>query len=132
VENNIKRNRHRATGCSEMQGLVGRKVAQQITTFLVLATSGLACIATFLFGSIWAILLVVGFVIFDLALYFRWLSGKRRVQYPIVPPEGRGDMYLPRTDIPRPVVEDFRKIEEKKRKFKKLNRLMRRTKRVAK
>lgn len=115
-----------------MQGLVGRKVAQQITTFLVLATSGLACIATFLFGSIWAILLVVGFVIFDLALYFRWLSGKRRVQYPIVPPEGRGDMYLPRTDIPRPVVEDFRKIEEKKRKFKKLNRLMRRTKRVAK
>jgi len=48
-----------------------------------------------------------------------------KLHYPLVPPEGRTDWYLPTTDIPRPVIEDYRKIEEKKRKFSKLNKMLR-------
>jgi len=50
---------------------------------------------------------------------------KRQAALPLVPPEGRTDWYLPTTDIPRPVIEDYRKIEEKKRKFSKLNKMLR-------
>ena len=43
----------------------------------------------------------------------------------MVPPEGRGDVYLPRTDIPRPIHEDFRRIEEKKRRLEKIRKMTR-------
>jgi hypothetical protein len=49
---------------------------------------------------------------------------KKEPRYPLVPPEGRGDVYLPRTDIPRPVYEDFRKIEEKKRSFARVRKMV--------
>jgi hypothetical protein len=42
----------------------------------------------------------------------------------LVPPEGKQDMYLPRTDIPRPVFEDFRKMKEKKQRLAKLRRMV--------
>lgn len=49
---------------------------------------------------------------------------KKHPKYPLVPPEGKGDIYLPRSDIPRPIFEDFRKMREKKRKFDSIRRLM--------
>jgi hypothetical protein len=49
---------------------------------------------------------------------------KKEPRYPLVPPEGRVDVYLPRTDIPRPVYEDFRKIEEKKRSFARVRKMV--------
>jgi hypothetical protein len=45
-----------------------------------------------------------------------------------VPPDGKGDMYLPRTNIPRSLYADFREMREKKRKFEKMRRMMRRRK----
>lgn len=49
---------------------------------------------------------------------------KKHPKYPLVPPEGKGDIYFPRSDIPRPIFEDFRKMREKKRKFDSIRRLM--------
>jgi hypothetical protein len=53
---------------------------------------------------------------------------RRRPQYPLVPPEARPDMYLPRTDIPRPIYQDSRTMEEKKRKIEKLRKMTRKKK----
>jgi len=53
---------------------------------------------------------------------------KKKPQYPLVPPEGKGDTYLPRTDIPRPIYADFREIREKKRKFEKIKKMARKKK----
>ena len=62
---------------------------------------------------------------FDMYLFYLLLIVRRKPQYPLAPPEGKWDMYLPRTDIPRPVIADFREIEEKKRKFAKIKQMNR-------
>lgn len=43
----------------------------------------------------------------------------------MVPPEGKADIYS-RANIPRPIHEDFRRMEEKKKMFANLNKLRRR------
>ncbi len=82
-----------------------------------------------LLESVWAVAIVLAFF----ALGFYWIfikfQKKRKPRYPLVPPEGKPDVYLPRTDIPRPIVEDFRRMEEKRRKFEKLKKLSRKKKR---
>ena len=62
-----------------------------------------------------------------LFLYVR-LYQKKEARYPIVPPEGKTDIYFPRTDIPRPVHADFRKMQEKRQKLAKIKKKMRRKK----
>jgi hypothetical protein len=66
-----------------------------------------------------------------IALYADWFYirhyKKRKLRYPIVPPEGKGDIYS-RASIPRPIYEDFRRMQEKRKKFGKLNKLLRRMK----
>lgn len=63
------------------------------------------------------------------ALYADWFYvryyKKKKPRYPIVPPEGKSDIYS-RANIPRPIYEDFRRMQEKKKRFAKLNRLRRR------
>ena len=46
----------------------------------------------------------------------------------MVPPEAKADIYFPRTDIPRPIHEDFRRMEEKRRRLAKIKKKMRRKK----
>lgn len=48
-------------------------------------------------------------LIFYCFFLYRYSRGKWRTKYPIVPPEGRTDIYFPRTDIPRPIHEDTRR-----------------------
>jgi hypothetical protein len=78
--------------------------------------------------SIWAVAIILA----SSALGFYWIfirfHKKRKPRYPLVPPEGKPDVYLPRTDIPRPIFEDFRRMEEKKRKLEKLKKLSRKKK----
>jgi len=64
------------------------------------------------------------FIYFYFIRHFR----KEKLRYPLVPPEGKGDVYLPRTDIPRPIYEDMRRAREQRRKFAKLDKLRRRKK----
>jgi hypothetical protein len=99
------------------------------TLVLVLLVNMFAMVSAFLLQSILAVLVISGVFVLDLCLYYLRAVKKRRVRYPLVPPEGRGDAYLPRSNIPRPVVEDFRRLHEKQKKFKKLREMMRRRKR---
>jgi hypothetical protein len=70
--------------------------------------------------------IILGLTVFSLSFWFYSMrQRKRRVQYPLVPPEGKADVYFPRTRIPRPIHEDFRKMEERKRKLKKLRKMTR-------
>jgi len=55
---------------------------------------------------------------------------KEKLRYPLVPPEGKSDVYFPRTKIPRPIYEDMRRAREQRRKFAKLDRLRRRKKQL--
>jgi hypothetical protein len=80
-------------------------------------------------GSFWLVSAISIVATVDIYWYYvRRIKGKK-LQYPLVPPEGKGDVYLPRSNIPRPVHADFRASEERRRKFAKLNRLLRRKKR---
>jgi hypothetical protein len=45
-------------------------------------------------------------------LNHRFVYKKAKAKYPLAPPEGRMDIYFPRTDIPRPVHEDVRRYPE--------------------
>jgi len=74
----------------------------------------------------WATAVMLGITVATLVFWFYSMrQRKRRVQYPIVPPEGKPDIYFPRTKIPRPIHEDFRKMDERKRKLKKLRKMTR-------
>jgi hypothetical protein len=96
---------------------------------LALAVNGCALAAAVLLRDIWIALVCLDLMAFlGYASYVR-LRLKRKLRYPLVPPEGKPDMYVPRTDIPRPVTEDYRKLEEKKRKFAGIRKMI--SKRVA-
>jgi len=78
-----------------------------------------------IFGIIYTSPFLVGFVIYCFFLY-RFYQGKES-KYPIVPPEGRTDIYFPRTDIPRPIHEDTRRYPKffktkRKKRYRKAER----------
>ncbi|UCE95885.1 MAG: hypothetical protein JSV51_09330 [Candidatus Bathyarchaeota archaeon] len=66
------------------------------------------------------------FIIYCYIAYHSVYKGKKP-KYPIVPPEGRPEIYFPRTDIPRPIHEDERKhsVFFKRKKMRKYGRLQR-------
>ena len=100
------------------------KKTAQFVIILAFAADGLALASAVLLQSFWGVIICLGGIAFGIySLYVRFVL-KRRLRYPLVPPEGKPDMYVPRTDIPRPVIEDFRKIEEKRRKFAKIKKLV--------
>ena len=59
-----------------------------------------------------------GFIFYSYLVYSAtYLKVKRK--YPLVPPEGRPDIYFPRTNIPRPIYEDAQRARERAKLFKK-------------
>jgi len=76
--------------------------------------------------SLAAISFLVCFLVYCYFLY-RFVYKRAEPKYPLVPPEGRMDIYFPRTRIPRPIHEDVRRypefFEKKKRKYKRTRRV---------
>ncbi len=105
---------------------------QKIVAYTVFGLIFIACLValaiTILFQIVIGIFIAVVVAAFDAYFFYVRFMRHRRVRYPLVPPEGRRDWYLPTTNIPRPVIEDYRKIKEKKRRLAKVNRMMRRGK----
>lgn len=95
---------------------------------LILITCAVALTGAILLQSIYAAMICVGIIAIDLYWFYVRYHLRRKPRYPLVPPEGKGDIYLPRTNIPRPVYEDFREMKERKRKLAKIRRMMRRKK----
>ena len=97
---------------------------------LVFIAAAIAFVVALPLHPLVAYFVVPATVAVEFLMYFCHVrcSKKERVRYPLVPPEGRGDVYFPRSKIPRPIHEDMRRVEEQRRKFAKLDRLRRRKK----
>jgi len=110
---------------------VGRREKRLLDLWIILILIGnvLAFASVVTFGGLWYVLAVLVVIAVDIYWYYvRRVKGKKP-RYPLVPPEGKGDAYLPRTNIPRPVYADFREVEEKRRKFAKLGKMLHKKKR---
>jgi len=93
-----------------------------LTSLLCANVLGVAML--FFFPNLWTVLFLLSAIIFDIYALSVRSARKKKIQYPLVPPEGRPDGYLPLTSIPRPVIEDYRKIEEKKRRFARIRKIV--------
>jgi len=60
-------------------------------------------------------------------LLYHFVYKREKPKYPMVPPEGRMDIYFPRTNIPRPIYEDVQRYPaffgKKKRKYERTRRV---------
>ncbi len=105
--------------------LVGRKKAVWVTTLLVVGINGLALTSLLIVRNLFGAAVIIGIVVFDLTVYYQVVR-KRRLRYPLVPPEGKPDIYFPFTRVPRPVIVEAREAEAKKKKLAKIRGLVRR------
>lgn len=106
----------------------GKKLVLQIGIALIFFVQGLMLVGMILVRSIWATVIVLGVIGSTIYFFYVRLCQKKEARYPLVPPEGKADIYFPRTNIPRPIYADFRKIQEKKRKLTKMKKKIRRKK----
>lgn len=97
--------------------------------FALILFAGIAGLASaLLIQNVLIIAVTFGIIGLDVYWFYLRYYRHRKPRYPLVPPEGKGDVYFPRTNIPRPVYQDFRQMKEKKRKFDKLRKMLRRRK----
>lgn len=96
-----------------------------IWLILMLAACAIPLVAATLFQNVLLIAVALWYVAFDLYWFYVRYYKKRKPRYPMVPPEGKADIYS-RANIPRPIHEDFRRMREKKRRFAELDKLKRR------
>ena len=95
----------------------------------VLVGNGFALAVAVVLQNILVWLVVLGVVCFDLYWVYVRAVRRRRPRYPMVPPEGRADVYFPSSNVPRPVVAEARRFEEERKRFRKLRRRLRRVER---
>lgn len=94
-----------------------KKVIVWFGIFLLFCATVMSVAASLLFLNVWTTLMSIAIVAFDVCAFYARFIRKKKRRYPLIPPEGKPDWYLPLTNIPRPVIEDSRKEEEKKRKL---------------
>ena len=107
---------------------VGKKLVVLIGISIILVVEGLWLLIGILVQSIWTCAIALGTIAFTLLFFYVRLYQKKEARYPLVPPEGKTDIYFPRTNIPRPVHADFRKMQENKRRLEKIKKKTRRKK----
>lgn len=105
-----------------------KKRVLQIGIVSIFFVQGLLLTGAILIQNIWMCVVVLGVIGFTIYFLYVRLYQKKEARYPLVPPEGRADIYFPRTDIPRPKHEDFRRIEETKRRLAKIKKTRRKKK----
>ena len=106
----------------------GKRRVLHIGIALALVADGFALASAILVHNIWLVAICLGGIAIGLYGLYVIFYQKKEPRYPLVPPEGKGDIYLPRTNIPRPIHEDFRRMKDKKRRFEKIKKMMRKKK----
>ena len=101
-----------------------KKVIVWFGIFLLFCATVLSVAGSLLFLSTWTTLVSIAFVVFSVCAFYARFIRKKKRRYPLVPPEGKPDWYLPLTNIPRPIIEDSRKEEEKKRKLARMRKMV--------
>jgi hypothetical protein len=104
---------------------IGKKVVVLIGISAIFMVEGLFLLIGFLVQSIWTCVIALTVLASTFYYFYIRLYRKKEATYPVVPPEGKTDIYFPRTDIPRPVYADMRKMQEKKKKLEKIKKKMR-------
>jgi len=104
----------------------GKKLATLIGMSVVFGVEIVWLVIGVLIRSIWRCAISSGAIALTIYYLYVRLYLKKKARYPIVPPEGKTDIYFPRTDIPRPVYADFRRMKEKKRILEKIKKKTRR------
>jgi hypothetical protein len=94
--------------------LVKKKLVIRILTYTVAAINVLAIVIAIVLANFWIYYTAGGIFVLDLGFFYVRASLRRKLRYPLIPPEGRTDWYVPTTNIPRPVIADYCEIEEKK------------------
>ena len=103
-----------------------KKLATLIGMSIVFGVEIVWLVIGVLTQSIWWCTVSSAAIALTIYYFYVRLYLKKKARYPIVPPEGKTDIYFPRTDIPRPVYADFRKMKEKKREPEKIKKKTRR------
>ena len=108
----------------------GRRRLYWVLAALVLIMDAIALVIALPLDSLPVYVPVIGMYAVEVFMFFYYVRHfrKEKLRYPLVPPEGKGDVYSPRSDIPRPIYEDMRRAREQRRKFAKLDKLRRRKK----
>jgi len=107
---------------------IGRNLVVMIGISATFVVEGLLLVSGILVQSIWMCVIAAGTIAFTLYFFYVRLYQKKEARYPMVPLEGKTDIYFPRTNIPRPIHADMRRMQEKKRRFAKLKKKIRRRK----
>lgn len=107
---------------------IAKKVVVLVGISAIFVVEGLWLLVGVLTQSVWTCVITSGIIAFTIYFLYVRLYQKKKARYPIVPPEGKMDIYFPRTNIPRPVHADFRRMQEKRQKLAKIKKKMRRKK----
>jgi len=107
---------------------IGRNLVVMIGISAIFIVEGLLLVSGILVQSIWMCVIAAGTIAFTLYFFYVRLYQKKEARYPMAPLEGKTDTYFPRTNIPRPIHADMRRMQEKKRRFAKLKKKIRRRK----
>lgn len=101
---------------------IGRNLVVMIGISAIFVVEGLLLASGILVQSIWMCVIAAGTIAFTLYFFYVRLHQKKEARYPMAPLEGKTDIYFPRTNIPRPIHADMRRMQEKKRRFAKLKK----------
>lgn len=107
---------------------IGKKLAVLIGISMLFIVEGLWLLIGFITQSVWTCAIASGLMALTIYFLYVRLYQKKEARYPVIPLEGKTDIYFPRTNIPRPVIADFREMEKKKKKLAKMKKIMRRKK----
>lgn len=107
---------------------IGRNLVVMIGISAIFVVEGLLLVSGILVQSIWMCVIAAGTIAFTLYFFYVRLYQKKEARYPMAPLEGKTDIYFPRTSIPRPIHADMRRMQEKKRRFEKIKKKIRRRK----
>lgn len=104
----------------------GKKLVVLIGISTIFAVEGLLLVSSVLIQSIWWCVVASGIIALIIYYFYVRLYQKKKARYPIVPPEGKTDIYFPRTDIPDLCMRTS--AGYKKRKLEKIKKKIRRKK----
>jgi hypothetical protein len=88
----------------------------KVSLVVFLFFGGVVLTSAFLVQSIPLVLLISALMSIGLYWFYIRYVRKKKPQHPFGPPDGKPDIYFPRSDIPRPLYEDMRKMKEEERK----------------
>ena len=91
------------------------RLALKASLAFILFLGGIVLAVGALTQSIPEALLGSGLMLIGLYWFYVRYYRQRKPRHPFGPPDGKPDIYFPRSNIPRPLYEDMRRMKEKEK-----------------